>query len=184
MINKKFYMVLFLLILALVSCGNKKDKNKEIQPKPIGETLEQTVFKEKSIEKIIDDFEKNSKKNHIQMAAFEKIVFENKDFYHAKIGLKKNSNYTIGYRGINAIGLFLKVEIVDGSELSIIEDMVVNLIQVSDGSISEEEARNLYTEILVKMGENEISSSVKYKNGLVYGIQIGQESGELVFSAQ
>ncbi len=180
--NKRNYIVLLFLIFIFISCDKRKNEKKEAETSQ--EKVQQTVFKEKTVEKIIDIFEKTSKKNRIEIGKFEKIAFENKDFYHAKVTSKENVNYTIGYQGVNAIGLFLKVGSVNGSELGVIEDMAVNLIQVSDDSITEEEARNLYTEILVKMGENEISSSLEYKNGIIYGIQIGKDSDGLIFSAQ
>ncbi len=183
--KKKMNLVkLIFFILFFISCNKESEKTIKKEENILQEKLEQSVFKEKSIERLIEEFEENSRKNKIEIEKFEKIIFENKKFYYSKVKIKENTNYTIGYEGITPIGLFLKVGVITGSDLGIIEDMVVNLIQVSDMNMSEEEARNLYTEILATMGENELTSSIKHRNGITYGIQIGKESGELLFSAQ
>ena len=134
----------------------------------IGQTEDQMVtFKDKSIERIISDFEINSKKNKIDIDKFENLKYENQNFYMAEIISKADSNYTILYQGIDIKGLVLKVGVVNNSDLVIIEDMVVNLIEVSDKRITEDEARVLlYAGLLSDIKENKLSNSIKYKNDL------------------
>ena len=72
----------------------------------------------------------------------------------------------------------------DGANLGIIENMVVNLIQVSDEKINESEARVIYTKILASMGEKELSSLLTYTNGIIYGIRIDSATGEFIFFAR
>ena len=74
--------------------------------------------------------DKNIEKNEINK--FEKLKYENQNFYKAEIMTKEDSNYTISSHGIDIKGLVLKVGTVSNSDLGIIEDMVVNLIEVSD----------------------------------------------------
>jgi len=80
--------------------------------------------------------------------------------------------------------LFLKVNNVNGANLGIIENMVVNLIQVSDENIKDSEARAIYTKILSNLGEKELSSLLTYTNGIIYGIRIDPATGELIFFAR
>ena len=71
-----------------------------------------------------------------------------------------------------------------GANLGIIENMVVNLIQVSDENIKDSEARAIYTKILSNLGEKELSSLLTYTNGIIYGIRIDSVTGELIFFAR
>ena len=183
--GRKKWLITFFLILIFLSCGKKKNKgNDGGNGSNIGQTEDQMVtFKDKSIERIISDFEINSKKNKIDIDKFENLKYENQNFYMAEIISKADSNYTILYQGIDIKGLVLKVGVVNNSDLVIIEDMVVNLIEVSDKRIIEDEARVLYAGLLSDIKENKLSNSIKYKNGITYAIQI-ERTGILIFSAQ
>ena len=92
--------------------------------------------------------------------------------------------YALDYSGISATSIFLKVSKVDGANLGIIENMVVNLIQVSDEKINDSEARAIYTKILASMREKELSSLLSYTNGIIYGIRIDSITGEFIFFAR
>ena len=69
---------------------------------------------------------------------------------------KEDSNYTISAHGIDIKGLVLKVGTVSNSDLGIIEDMVVNLIEVSDKRITEDEARILYAQLLSDIKDDKL----------------------------
>ena len=109
--------------------------------------------------------------------------YENQNFYMAEIPSKADSNYTISYQGIDIKGLVLKVGVVNNSDLAMIEDMVVNLIEVSDKRIVEDEARAIYAGLLSDIKEDKLSNSAKYKNGITYSVKI-EKTGALIFSAQ
>jgi len=111
------------------------------------------------------------------------VKYENQNFYKAEIMTKEDSNYTISSHGIDIKGLVLKVGTVSNSDLGIIEDMVVNLIEVSDKRITEDEARILYAQLLSDIKDDKLSNSIKYKNGITYAIQV-ERTGVLIFSAQ
>ena len=182
MINKKVWLILLLPILLFVSCQNKKKE--ETKNKIQDKAEEFKVFSDKSVEKVIEEFEKNSRKNKISIEKFEKLTFENKNYYHSKINIKKNSAYTINYDGIEVTSLVVKIGSVTGTDLGTIEDLVVNLIEVSDENIKEEEARKLYAEILAGMKEGSLSNELSYKNTIKYAITISKDTGELIFIAQ
>ena len=183
--NRKKSIIIFFLILIFLSCGKKENtKNESENKNNIGQIEEQMItFKDKSIEKVINDFEVNSKKNKIEINKFENLKYENQNFYKAEIITKEDSNYTISYQGIDIKGLALKVGTVSNSDLGIIEDMVVNLIEVSDKRIIEDEARILYAQLLSDIKDDKLSNSIKYKNGITYAIQV-ERTGVLIFSAQ
>ena len=141
----------------------------------------QRYFYNKSIEKVIEDFEEISKKNRITIEKFEKLEFENKNFYSSRIVVKESSNYVLEYIGIDVTGLFVNVDMETGTDLGMVETIVVNLIEISDNEIKEEEARKLYAEILAGMKQEELSNTVVYKNGIKYGIQIAAETGKVTF---
>ncbi len=180
---KKISVIIFLIFLVF-SCGYKKGKKQDDEYKDkteIENNEKQRYFYNKSIEKVIEDFEEISKKNRITIEKFEKLEFENKNFYSSRIVVKESSNYVLEYIGIDVTGLFVNVDMETGTDLGMVETIVVNLIEISDNEIKEEEARKLYAEILAGMKQEELSNTVVYKNGIKYGIQIAAETGKVTF---
>ena len=187
MLNKKMNIILLFLFIFLIGCDKKESVKKEkknnlenIQSK----TAKENIFSNNSIEKIIETFSKKSKENKISIENFEKLTYENKNYYYAKIHSRGDAIYALDYSGISATSIFLKVNNVNGANLGIIENMVVNLIQVSDENIKDSEARAIYTKILSNLGEKELSSLLTYTNGIIYGIRIDPATGELIFFAR
>lgn len=183
--SKKKWLIAFFLMLILLSCGKKENKGSNVENKSNTEQSEEqlSTFKDKSIERVISDFEIISKENKIKLDKFENLKYENQNFYMAEIPSKADSNYTISYQGIDIKGLVLKVGVVNNSDLAMIEDMVVNLIEVSDKRIVEDEARAIYAGLLSDIKEDKLSNSSKYKNGITYSVKI-EKTGALIFSAQ
>ena len=185
MLNKKLGLFLLFLFVFIIGCSKKESKEKEKKHDNVqNKTTKENVFSNKSIEKIIETFTKKSKENKISIGNFEKLVYENKNYYYAKIHSRGDAIYALDYSGISATSIFLKVSKVDGANLGIIENMVVNLIQVSDEKINDSEARAIYTKILASMREKELSSLLSYTNGIVYGIRIDSITGEFIFFAR
>ena len=185
MLNKKLGLFLLFLFVFIIGCSKKESKEKEKKHDNVqNKTTKENVFSNKSIEKIIETFTKKSKENKISIGNFEKLVYENKNYYYAKIHSRGDAIYALDYSGISATSIFLKVSKVDGANLGIIENMVVNLIQVSDEKINDTEARAIYTKILASMREKELSSLLAYTNGIIYGIRIDSITGEFIFFAR
>ena len=185
MLNKKLGLFLLFLFVFIIGCSKKESKEKEKKHDNVqNKTTKENVFSNKSIEKIIETFTKKSKDNKISIGNFEKLVNENKNYYYAKIHSRGDAIYALDYSGISATSIFLKVSKVDGANLGIIENMVVNLIQVSDEKINDSEARAIYTKILASMREKELSSLLSYTNGIIYGIRIDSITGEFIFFAR
>ena len=185
MLNKKLGLFLLFLFIFIIGCSKKESKEKEKKHDSVqNKTTKENVFSNKSIEKIIETFTKKSKENKISIGNFEKLVYENKNYYYAKIHSRGDAIYALDYSGISATSIFLKVSKVDGANLGIIENMVVNLIQVSDEKINDSEARAIYTKILASMREKELSSLLSYTNGIIYGIRIDSITGEFIFFAR
>ena len=185
MLNKKLGLFLLFLFIFIIGCSKKESKEKEKKHDSVqNKTTKENVFSNKSIEKIIETFTKKSKENKISIGNFEKLVYENKNYYYAKIHSRGDAIYALDYSGISATSIFLKVSKVDGANLGIIENMVVNLIQVSDEKINDTEARAIYTKILASMREKELTSLLSYTNGIIYGIRIDSITGEFIFFAR
>lgn len=185
MLNKKLGLFLLFLFVFIIGCSKKESKEKEKKHDNVqNKTTKENVFSNKSIEKIIETFTKKSKENKISIGNFEKLIYENKNYYYAKIHSRGDAIYALDYSGISATSIFLKVSKVDGANLGIIENMVVNLIQVSDEKINDSEARAIYTKILASMREKELSSLLSYTNGIIYGIRIDSITGEFIFFAR
>lgn len=185
MLNKKLGLFLLFLFVFIIGCSKKESKEKEKKHDNVqNKTTKENVFSNKSIEKIIETFTKKSKENKISIGNFEKLVYENKNYYYAKIHSRGDAIYALDYSGISATSIFLKVSKVDGANLGIIENMVVNLIQVSDEKINDSEARAIYTKILASMREKELSSLLSYTNGIIYGIRIDSITGKFIFFAR
>ena len=185
MLNKKLGLFLLFLFVFIIGCSKKESKEKEKKHDNVqNKTTKENVFSNNSIEKIIETFTKKSKENKISIGNFEKLVYENKNYYYAKIHSRGDAIYALDYSGISATSIFLKVSKVDGANLGIIENMVVNLIQVSDEKINDSEARAIYTKILASMIEKELSSLLSYTNGIIYGIRIDSITGEFIFFAR
>lgn len=176
------FVILLLVFVNVLSCNKEKVKKVEetkIEKKEIGK-----LFTDIPVEKLIENFKEKSKKNKIEINEFEKFDYEGRNFYHSKIITKEDSTYTIEYTGVNAVGLFIKINMVTGADLGLIENIVINLIEISDSTISKESAKKLYTELLAGMKEKDLANVVMYDNGLSYGIQIEQNNGEFVFYIQ
>lgn len=185
MLNRKLGLFLLFLFVFIIGCSKKESKEKEKKHDSVqNKTTKENVFSNKSIEKIIETFTKKSKENKISIGNFEKLVYENKNYYYAKIHSRGDAIYALDYSGISATSIFLKVSKVDGANLGIIENMVVNLIQVSDEKINDTEARAIYTKILASMREKELTSLLSYTNGIIYGIRIDSITGEFIFFAR
>lgn len=187
MLNKKMNILLLFLFIFMMGCEKKENEKKEkkknfenLQSK----TAQENIFSNNSIEKIIETFSKKSKDNKISIGNFEKLSYENRNYYYVKIHSRGDAIYALDYSGISATSIFLKVNNVNGANLAIIENMVVNLIQVSDENIKDSEARAIYTKILSSLGEKELSSLLTYKNGIIYGIRIDSATGEFIFFAR
>ena len=185
MLNKSRVVILLFLFIFMVGCGKKENEEKKKNPKNVqNKTTKENIFSNNSIEKIIETFSTKSKDNKISIGDFEKLVYENKNYYYAKIHSKGDAVYALDYSGISATSIFLKVGKVDGANLAIIENMVINLIQVSDENIKESEARLIYTKILATLGDKELSSLLTYINGITYGIRIDSVTSEFIFYAR
>ena len=184
MLNKKMNIILLFLFIFMAGCDKKGSEAKEKRDNP--ENIQSKTAKENifSIQKIIEIFSKKSKSNKVSIENFEKLTYENKNYYYAKIHSRGNAVYALDYSGLSATSIFLKVNNVNGANLGIIENMVVNLIQVSDENIKDSEARAIYTKILSNLGEKELSSLLTYTNGIIYGIRIDPATGELIFFAR
>jgi len=169
----------------MTNCGKKESQEKKKNSENIqNKAAKENIFSNNSIEKIIETFSKKSKDNKISIGNFEKLSYENRNYYYVKIHSRGDAIYALDYSGISATSIFLKVNNVNGANLAIIENMVVNLIQVSDENIKDSEARAIYTKILSSLGEKELSSLLTYKNGIIYGIRIDSATGEFIFFAR
>ena len=185
MLNKSRVVILLFLFVFMVGCGKKENEEKKKNSENVqNKTTKENIFSNNSIEKIIETFSTKSKDNKISIGDFEKLVYENKNYYYAKINSKGDAVYALDYSGISATSIFLKVGKVDGANLAIIENMVINLIQVSDENIKESEARLIYTKILATLGDKELSSLLRYANGITYGIRIDSVTSEFIFYAR
>ncbi|WP_369716252.1 lipoprotein [Leptotrichia alba] len=185
MLNKRMAVFFLSCFLFIISCNEKENgagkKNSEnLQNK----TTQENIFSNNSIEKIIETFSKKSRENRVRIGNFDKLVYENKNYYYARINSKNDAIYALDYSGISATSIFLKVGKVDGANLGIIENMVVNLIQVSDEKIKDSEARVIYAKILSNLGEKELSGLLTYANKITYGVRIDPETSEFIFFAK
>ena len=85
--SKKKWLIAFFLMLILLSCGKKENKGSNVENKSNTEQSEEQLvtFKDKSIERVISDFEIISKENKIKLDKFENLKYENQNFYMAEI---------------------------------------------------------------------------------------------------
>ena len=187
--NKKILLTGFLSVFLVLACNEQKKKmeeQKKIEMEAKKEEQKKSLFFNNSIDTILPNFDKKSRENNIAIGKFEKLNFDNRNYYYSKINSREgsNSNYVLDYQGVNVSGMFLKVGVVTGQNLATIENMVVNLIQVSDSAMSDEEAKKIYAQVLSKMDDNGLESSILYSNGVIYSVKITQKTGELVFMAR
>ena len=185
MLNKKMIIFFLSFFLFVVSCNKKENESKKKNSENLqNKTTQENIFSNNSIEKIIETFSKKSKENRVSIGNFEKLAYENKNYYYARINSKSDAIYALDYSGISATSIFLKVGKVDGANLGIIENMVVNLIQVSDENIKDSEARVIYAKILSNLGEKELSGLLTYTNKITYGVRIEPLPSEFIFFAK
>lgn len=182
--NKYFIYVIFfmILIMSLLFYKGEMDK-KEIGSKEINLKVnkKESSFVNRSVENIVEDFKKVSKKNKINLEKFSKISYEGRIFYYSKILNSKNASYMVEYTGFDVGGLFFKVDSITGENLSYVEKLILNLIEISDTEMDDVQAKQLYTELLLYIPEEEAINVITHENGLEYGIQINKENGEFIF---
>jgi len=185
MLNRRMTIFFIFLLSFSISCDKRENKIKSRKYENLkNKTTQDNIFSNNSIEKIIEIFLKKSKQNRVSIGNFEKLSYENRNYYYAKINSKSDAIYALDYSGISATSIFLKVGKVDGANLGMIENMVVNLIQVSDENIKEPEARMIYTKILSNLGEKELSGLLTYSNNITYGVRIDSGTSEFIFFAK
>ena len=160
----------------------KKEKNDKDTLKK--EYNNQDIFKDLPLEKVRERFDIMSKKNKIKLKKFERLNYDGKSFYYSEVVNNERTSYTIEYIGIDVRGLFFKVNSINAENLFVIQNFIINLIEVSDAKIKKAEANAIYEELLEKMQQGELFSKTDYKNGIIYGLQIDSQKGELIFFAQ
>lgn len=178
----KIILLIILIFINILSCDLKKEKNDKDTLKK--EYNNQDIFKDLPLEKVRERFDIMSKKNKIKLKKFERLNYDGKSFYYSEVVNNERTSYTIEYIGIDVRGLFFKVNLINAENLFVIQNFIINLIEVSDAKIKKAEANAIYEELLEKMQQGELFSKTDYKNGIIYGLQIDSQKGELIFFAQ
>ena len=178
----KIILLIILIFINILSCDLKKEKNDKDTLKK--EYNNQDIFKDLPLEKVRERFDIMSKKNKIRLKKFERLNYDGKSFYYSEVVNNERTSYTIEYIGIDVRGLFFKVNLINAENLFVIQNFIINLIEVSDAKIKKAEANAIYEELLEKMQQDELFSKTDYKNGIIYGLQIDSQKGELIFFAQ
>ena len=178
----KIILLIILIFINILSCDLKKEKNDKDTLKK--EYNNQDIFKDLPLEKVSERFDIMSKKNKIKLKKFERLNYDGKSFYYSEVVNNERTSYTIEYIGIDVKGLFFKVNSINAENLFVIQNFIINLIEVSDTKIKKAEANAIYEELLDKMQQGELFSRTDYKNGIIYGLQIDSQKGELIFFAQ
>lgn len=178
----KIILLIILIFINILSCDLKKEKNDKDTLKK--EYNNQDIFKDLPLEKVRERFDIMSKKNKIKLKKFERLNYDGKSFYYSEVVNNERTSYTIEYIGIDVRGLFFKVNLINAENLFVIQNFIINLIEVSDAKIKKAEANAIYEELLEKMQQDELFSKTDYKNGIIYGLQIDSQKGELIFFAQ
>lgn len=178
----KIILLIILIFINILSCDLKKEKNDKDTLKK--EYNNQDIFKDLPLEKVRERFDIMSKKNKIKLKRFERLNYDGKSFYYSEVVNNERTSYTIEYIGIDVRGLFFKVNSINVENLFVIQNFIINLIEVSDAKIKKAEANAIYEELLEKMQQGELFSKTDYKNGIIYGLQIDSQKGELIFFAQ
>ena len=178
----KIILLIILIFINILSCDLKKEKNDKDTLKK--EYNNQDIFKDLPLEKVSERFDIMSKKNKIKLKRFERLNYDGKSFYYSEVVNNERTSYTIEYIGIDVRGLFFKVNSINAENLFVIQNFIINLIEVSDAKIKKAEANAIYEELLEKMQQGELFSKTDYKNGIIYGLQIDSQKGELIFFAQ
>ncbi len=178
----KIILLITLIFMNILSCDLKTKKNDKDTLKK--EYNNQDIFKDLPLEKVSERFGIISKKNKIKLKKFERLNYDGKSFYYSEVVNNERTSYTIEYIGIDVRGLFFKVNSINAENLFVIQNFIINLIEVSDTKIKKAEANAIYEELLDKMQQGELFSKIDYKNGIIYGLQIDSQKGELIFFAQ
>lgn len=178
----KIILLITLIFMNILSCDLKTKKNDKDTLKK--EYNNQDIFKDLPLEKVSERFGIISKKNKIKLKKFERLNYDGKSFYYSEVVNNERASYTIEYIGIDVRGLFFKVNSINAENLVVIQNFIINLIEVSDAKIKKVEANAIYEELLNKMQQGELFSRIDYKNGIIYGLQIDSQKGELIFFAQ
>jgi hypothetical protein len=183
-LNKRFLVICFLA--TLFSCNTKIKENKD-EKNDSGnqvniEVKDVHIFKNKLVEEIRNKMLELTNKKSVKIDTYEKILFDDKNYYFVKINDSDEYSYLINYNGFNVENMLLKVNKVNKNNMEDIEKLSTILIQVSDDRINEERSKSIYIDLLVGLGEK-IDNKVILENGLSYEILVNKKE-ELIFIIQ
>ena len=183
-LNKLLLVLYFLAIL--FSCNAKPkyndNKNKNSGNQTNIDSKDVHIFKNKLVEEIRKRMLELANGKNIKIDKYEKILFDDKDYYFVKINNSDEYSYLINYSGFDVENMLLKVSKVNKNNMSDIEKLAIILIQISDDRINEEKAKAIYIDLLVGLGEK-IDNKVVLANGLSYEILVNKKE-ELIFLIQ
>ena len=86
--NKKILLTGFLSVFLVLACNEQKKKmeeQKKIEMEAKKEEQKKSLFFNNSIDTIIQNFDKKSRENNIAIGKFEKLNFDNRNYYYSKI---------------------------------------------------------------------------------------------------
>lgn len=182
---KKYLYSSFLIVIILVSSliifqlwklNNINDKNGINIA-----NIKKGNFKSELLEDTIEKFKLETKKSNIEISKFSLIKYDNKTYYKMSINNLKNSEYLIHYEGINVSALYASIFNVNEANMPTVENIITTLICVSDKNIDKIESKKICSELLLTVDKNKNSSQLKYKNNLIYTLEITDNSN-IIFS--
>lgn len=183
--NRKRFVLVFTfisvsliwLIINEINALNRTRKNTT----QIINKISKTVFKNDLLENLINKLRTISKENEIELSNFNFVKVQNKTYFKIVTPDLENSSYMIAYEGISVIELYANIGIINEDDIENVEKISTMLIEISDRSITKEEAKRIFAMLSSKLDKDHSSASIAYTNGLTYSLDI-TEFGGLILS--
>lgn len=180
--NIKILLIMSIFIL-VISCGNSRNNEKNIDNRDI---YNKNKFVGQNVDYIKNLIIEKSKKNGLELTEFETISYDiNRYYSYAYVVSNIPIVYYVEYQNIDEVhSLVARISDINNDNLDFIKEVVVNLIECTDTSITRMRAEEIFTELITKISEKSFSSFLLNNNNLSYGIQLELETGDLIFVAR
>lgn len=177
---KKKYIVIFITILVIsIALTIKEIRNINSKDNTVAITNSK-IFKNELLENFMDKIKTALEKDGFSLNGYTLVKYDNKTYFKMDVVDMENTNFLIHHEGIDIKGIYVNTEDINTENIDKISSLFSIAIRISDETIDKDEIMRIIEEIFSNLNNNNFNYELKYKNDLIYGIEI-LENGEVIF---
>lgn len=172
-----FIIILVILIALIVKELWKLNENYSKTQINIKKELRSKNFKNELLEDVMNRLKTVGYEHGLKLEDISLVKYDNKTYLKISIQDLESSNYLIHYESMNVTTLHANIWKVTENNIEKVSKAIISLIMTSDKNIQEVEAIQIYSELLTSLNKNKETAQLKFKNGLVYSIEVSENEG-------